>query len=225
MRTAAVIPGYNVEETVGKVVMETRKYVDEVFYVDDGSSDKSLENARKAGAKTVKLYFNHGKGFALRTGIYLALENKADVVVTLDSDGQHYPRYVPVFIETIKEGLDVAIGSRYEGRFYTFPRNVLGNYGLNFITNFFSYGPQGLLRHEWLGDTQSGYRAFSSEALKKMSLSARRYEIEGEMTYEIAINNLKVKEIPIVTKARIKGITIRDGLNNAKFLLKKRFKL
>lgn len=225
MHTIAVIPGYNVEKTVGPVVKETRKYVDEVFYVDDGSGDRSVEMAEKSGAKVIKLYANHGKGFALRTGIYLALENGTDVVVTLDSDGQHYPNDIPKFLEKIKEGYDVVIGSRYEGKFYTFPRNVLGNFGLNFLTNFFSYGPQNLPRHKWLGDTQSGFRAFKAEALKKMNLSAKRYEIEGEMVFEIAINNLRVKEIPIVTKPKIRGVGIRDGIDNAKFLFKKRFKL
>jgi glycosyltransferase involved in cell wall biosynthesis len=225
MHITAVIPGYNVEDSVGNVVKETKKYVNEVLYVDDGSGDNSIEAAEKSGAKVVKLYLNQGKGFALRTGIYLALENGTDVVITLDSDGQHYPKDIPRFVGKIKEGYDVVIGSRYKGRFYTFPRNVIGNFGLNFLTNFFSYGPLNLLRHKWLGDTQSGYRAFKSEALGKMNLEAKRYEIEGEMIFEIAINNLKVKEIPIATKARIKGVTIWDGIDNAKFLLKKRFKL
>ena len=224
MHTIAIIPGYNVEKTVENVVKETKKYVDEIFYVDDGSSDKSAKIAEKSGAKVFNLYFNRGKGFALRTGIYSALENKADVIITLDSDGQHYPKDIPRFLEKIKE-YDIVIGSRYAGRFYTFPRNVIGNFGLNFMTNLFSYGPQGLFRHKWLGDTQSGYRAFRADALRKIKLKAKRYEIEGEMILEIAINNLKVKEIPIVTKAKIKGVTIWDGINNAKFLFKKRFKL
>lgn len=224
MHAIAVIPGYNVEDTVGNVVRDTKKYVDMVIYVDDGSTDKSAEMAEKAGAEVVKLYFNHGKGFALRTGIYIALERGTDIVVTLDSDGQHYPRDIPRFLDKIRE-VDVVNGSRYGGRFYTFPRNIIGNFGLNFITNFFSYGPLNLLRQRWLGDTQSGYRAFKSEALRKMNLRAKRYEIEGEMIFEIAINNLKVKEIPIVTKAKIKGVTIRDGINNARFLFKKRFRL
>jgi len=220
----AVIPGYNVEKTVGKVVKETKKYVDEVIYVDDGSFDKSSKIAKKMGALIVKYKPNMGKGYALRTGFKYAIELGADVIITLDSDGQHYPKYIPQFLKTLKK-YDVVIGSRYAGRFYTFPRNVIGNFGLNFITNFLSYGPQNLFRHKWLGDTQSGYRAFKIEALKKMNLKSKRYEIEGEITFEIAKNKLKVKEISIITKARIKGVTIMDGINNAKFLFKKRFKL
>lgn len=225
MHVTAVIPGYNVENSVGNVVKRSSKYVDKILYVDDGSQDRSANIAREAGAEVIKLYFNQGKGFALRTGIYMALEKGTDIVVVLDSDGQHNPEDIPRFIKFLEEGYDVVIGTRYGGRFYTFPRNVIGNFGLNFITNFFSYGPLGLLRHKWLGDTQSGYRAFKSEALDKMKLEAKRYEIEGEMVFEIAINNLKVKEIPIVTKAKIKGVTVKDGIKNARFLFKKRFKL
>ena len=225
MLTIAVIPGYNVEKTVRKVVEGARKYVDKVIYVDDGSEDRSAEEARRGGAEVLKLSANHGKGFALRTGIYTAIEKGADAIITLDSDGQHYPKDIPRLLEKIKESYDVVIGSRYAGRFYTFPRNVIGNFGLNFITNLFSYGLLNLFRHKWLGDTQSGYRAFKAGTIKKMNLESKRYEIEGEMVFEIAKNNLKVKEIPIVTKAKIKGVTIWDGINNAKFLFKKKFKL
>jgi len=225
MLTIAVIPGYNVEKTVRKVVEGARKYVDKVIYVDDGSEDRSAEEARKGGAEIIKLPANHGKGFALRTGIYTAIEKGADVIITLDSDGQHYAKDIPRFLEKIKESYDVVIGSRYAGRFYTFPRNVIGNFGLNFITYLFSYGLLNLFRHKWLGDTQSGYRAFKAGAIKRMDLESKRYEIEGEMVFEMAKNNLKVKEIPIVTKAKIKGVTIMDGIHNAKFLFKKRFRL
>ncbi|MCD6478158.1 MAG: glycosyltransferase family 2 protein [Candidatus Aenigmarchaeota archaeon] len=221
----AVIPGYNVEKTVGNVVRETKKYVDEVIYVDDGSFDNSAKVAKKEGVLVIKYKPNMGKGFALRTGFKTAIRLGADVIITLDSDGQHYPKYIPKFLKILDMGYDVVVGSRYAGRFYTFPRNVIGNFGLNFITNFLSYGPQNLFRHKWLGDTQSGYRAFRVEALKKMNLTSNRYEIEGELTFEIAKNNLKVKEIPIITKAKIKGVTIMDGINNAKFLFKKRFRL
>jgi len=221
----AVIPGYNVEKSVGKVVKETKKYVDEVLFVDDGSSDRSAKIAKKTGALIIKYKPNMGKGHALRIGFKYAIKLGADVVITLDSDGQHYPKYIPEFLKTLKRGYDVVIGSRYAGRFYTFPRNVIGNFGLNFITNLFSFGPDGLLKHQWLGDTQSGYRAFRVDALKKMNLISNRYEIEGEVVFEIAKNNLKVKEIPIVTKAKIKGVTIMDGLNNAKLLFKKKLKL
>ena len=220
----AVIPGYNEEKTIGDIIRRAKNYVDVVVYVDDGSEDRSAEVARRNGAKVIRFKRNMGKGWALRTGFSFVLRNGADVVVVLDSDGQHNPDEIPRFIKALK-GYDMVIGSRYAGRFYTFPRNVIGNFGLNFITNFFSYGPQGLLRHQWLGDTQSGFRAFRADALRKMNLTGKRYEIEGEMIYEAAVNNLKVKEISLRVPIRVKGVTIKDGVRNAIFMFKKRFRL
>lgn len=220
----AVMPGYNVEDSLEFVLKETKKYVNKIIFVDDGSKDDSYNIAKKYADKVIKLKFNMGKGIALRTGIGVALEGKYSRIITLDSDGQHDPAYIPNFLEAL-EDVDMVIGSRYAGRFYTIPRNVLGNYGLNFITNLLSYGPQGLLRHKWLGDTQSGFRAFKAETLKKMSLTAKSYAIESEMIYEAAKNNLKIKEIPIRVPTRVKGVTIKDGINNALLVFKKRFKL
>lgn len=226
MKVFAVIPGLNVEKTVGAVVREARRYVDGVVFVDDGSKDRSGAIAKSAGALVITLDRNYGKGFALRTGFATAVREDADVVVALDSDGQHYPRYIRNALDALeKEGADVVVGSRYAGHFYTVPRNVIGNYGLNFITNFFAYGPRGLMRHMWKGDTQSGFRAFRRGALERMNLTANRYAIEGEMVYEAARNHLKVVEIPIKTKSGIRGVRMQDGVKNALFLFKKFLRL
>ncbi|MFP4046086.1 MAG: glycosyltransferase family 2 protein [Candidatus Aenigmatarchaeota archaeon] len=224
MSVAAVIPGYNEEDAIGEVIEDTKEYVDEVIYVDDGSTDRTMEIARDRDAHVVSYGENVGKGFALRMGFKVALKRNHDSIVVLDSDGQHDPRYIPHLLEALDDS-DIVIGSRYAGRFYTIPRNVLGNFGLNFITNLLSYGPQGLLRHQWLGDTQSGLRAFTRKALETMNLEAREYAIESEVIYEAAVNNLKVKEIPIKVAVRVRGITIRDGLKNGLWIFKKRFKL
>ncbi|MFB6216450.1 MAG: glycosyltransferase family 2 protein [Candidatus Aenigmatarchaeota archaeon] len=224
MSVAAVIPGYNEEGTIGMVVEETKKYVDRVFYVDDGSIDDSKKIAEENGASVISYGRNVGKGYAVRVGFRAALKEGYDRIVVLDSDGQHDPAYIPNFLDKLDE-FDMVIGSRYAGRFYTIPRNVLGNFGLSFITNFLSYGPHGLLKHKWVADTESGYRAFTREALKKMDLEAREYAIEAETIYEAAVNNLKVKEIPIRIPIRVRGVTIRDGINNALHVFKKRFKL
>jgi glycosyltransferase involved in cell wall biosynthesis len=220
----AVIPGHNVEETVSKVIKKAKKHVNKVIYVDDGSWDRSADLAKRAGAEVISLLINRGKGVALRTGMQIALQKGADVVITLDSDGQHDPNYIPKFLQALQDA-DLVIGSRYAGRFYTIPRNVLGNYGLNFITNMLSYGPQGLLRHQWLGDTQSGFRAIRASALKKLNLRAKKYEIEGEMILEAAKNHLKIKEIPITGTVRTGGVTVCDGIRNAIFIFKRRFVL
>lgn len=224
MRIYAIIPGLNVAGTVGPVVRETRRHVNRVIFVDDGSTDKSGAVAKKAGAHAIVLDRNYGKGFALRAGMKQALREGADVIITLDSDGQHYPKYIPAFLRALRDA-DVVIGSRYAGRFYTLTRNVIGNYGLSFITNILASGPQGFLRHRWIADTESGFRAFRAGALRRMDLRGMRYEIEAECVYEAMRKGLKVVEVPIVTRARIKGVRIRDGVSNGLYLFKKAFRL
>ncbi|MFP4634102.1 MAG: glycosyltransferase family 2 protein [Candidatus Aenigmatarchaeota archaeon] len=224
MSTAAVIPGYNEEETIGFVIRQTEKYVDEVIYVDDGSTDDTVEIAKKLGTTVITYGQNMGKGYALRVGFNAALEKDHDVIVTLDSDGQHDPAHIPNFLEKIKDA-DIVIGSRYSGHHYTIPRNVLGNFGLNFITNILSYGPQGFFRGQWLKDTQTGYRAFTHEALQKMNLKATEYAIESEMVYEAARNDLTVKEIPVRVAIRVRGVGIMDGIHNGLHVFKRRFGL
>ncbi len=221
----AVIPGRNVERFVYDVIKRTLGYADKVIFVDDGSDDKSSEEAKRAGAEIIKFEKNLGKGTALRAGFTKAMKMNADLIAMLDSDGQHKPEELPLLLEEIENGADMVIGSRYAGRFYTIPRNVLGNYGLNFATNLLSYGPLNLLRHKWLGDTQSGFRIIRESALKKMKLEARKYEIEGELCYEAAINRFNVKEVPITISHWVRGVRMRDGLKNGLFIFKKRFGL
>ena len=96
---------------------------------------------------------------------------------------------------------------------------------VNFITNLFSYGPQGLLGHKWLGDTQSGFRAFRGPSLERLNLEGRRYEIEGELCFEAAAKRLKVKEVPITISHWVRGVNTKDGLRNGLFVIKKCFKL
>ena len=224
MSRAAVIPGYNEEGTIDFVLNQTKRYVDEIFYIDDGSTDNTVEIAKEHGVNVITYGQNIGKGYALQVGFNKALETEHDYIVTLDSDGQHDPAYIPNFLEAIKKA-DIVLGSRYAGRPYTVPRNVLGNFGLNFVTNLLSYGPQGFFRGQWLKDTQTGYRAFTHEALEKMNLKANEYAIESEMIYEAAVNGLKIVEIPVRVAIRVRGVGIKDGIRNGLHVFKKRFGL
>lgn len=224
MKTVAVIPGYNEADTVEAVIEDVNRYVDQIIYVDDGSTDNTACKARDSGAKVVRVKKNMGKGFALRLGFKKALELDYDKIITIDSDGQHRAKNIPRMLELL-DGCDMVIGNRYGRRNYTVPRNVMGNFGLNFLTNLLSYGPQGLLRNDWVEDTQSGLRAINAESLEKMHLISNEYEIESEMIYEAAKHDLKIEEIPVFVPIRVEGTQIMDGVNNFLMVLKKRFNL
>ena len=112
-KIVAVIPAYNEEKTIAKIILGARKKVDEVIVVDDGSIDSTAEIAEALGAKVVKHRENLGYGAAIRTCFETAKKLNVDAMVILDADGQHNPDEIPSLLEKIKEGDDVVIGSRF----------------------------------------------------------------------------------------------------------------
>ena len=108
----AIIPAYNEQVSIGSMVLKTKMYVDRVIVVDDGSNDKTAEIAELAGAEIIKHETNKGKGKALETGFKEA--EGAEIIVTLDGDGQHKATEIPKLIKPIINGeADVVNGSRY----------------------------------------------------------------------------------------------------------------
>ena len=110
-KVIAAIPCYRTERYVRDVVSRAKKYVDQVIVVDDGSDDGTGEMAREAGALVIRHEKNRGKGAAMKTAVQ---NSDADIVVFLDSDGQHNPDEIPELIEPIIQGrADLVIGSRH----------------------------------------------------------------------------------------------------------------
>src|SRR5438552_17737148 len=113
MRIIAVIPAYNEATHVVDVVRSNLDFVDQVVVVDDGSSDNTSTAARQAGARVYRHVVNRGLGGAIATGLRAALALDADIIVTLDSDGQHLPEdIVPVIAPILAGEADFVIGSR-----------------------------------------------------------------------------------------------------------------
>ena len=112
MRTIAIIPAFNEEKTIAEVLTNTRPFIDQIIVVNDGSHDRTAEIARAHGAVVVSHVINRGLGASIGTGFEMVKRLGADVVVTLDADGQHDPSEIPLFIQAIENGADVVIGSR-----------------------------------------------------------------------------------------------------------------
>lgn len=202
----AVIPAYNEESMIGEVVKGAKKYVNKVIVVDDGSTDKTAEIARKAGADVKKHVINCGVGAAISTGMEFALMHKADIVVTIDADGQHKPEDIPRMIEPIRKGeADVTIGARMGREKMPLAKRV-GNKALNKITKL-AYGVE-------CSDTQCGFRAFSRRAAEILKeIESDGYGFASEMVGKIKKNNLRMADVPIETLYidKKKGTTIIDG--------------
>ena len=206
-----VIPAYNEERRIKNTVLKTRKYVDKVIVIDDGSIDKTALTAKKAGAEVIRYENNRGVGYATKIGLKKAISLKPDIIILLDADGQHNPKYIPYFIEAIKNGADYVCGKRDLSQ-YPLNRKI-GNFGLTLLTNLLC--PTGIM------DTECGYRAFSLNAAKKLKLEANGYEREMDFAYNAWKNKFKVKQIKIESTFYPKS-AIKRGFKNFFYLLKRR---
>jgi len=213
MKIIAVIPAYNEEKTIGKVIKDTKKFVDEIIVVDDGSTDRTGEIARKLGAIVLRNKKNRGVGYAKRRGLKEALKRNGNIIITLDADMQHNPYDIPKFVNKILEGYDFVIGARNLKK-YPFIKKF-GNFLLNLLINF--------LCRTKLRDTESGYKAFSAKCLKKMKLKADGYAIEGEIVYEVGKNKLKYCSINVDSPRYRSGVTVIEGIKNFLYVLKRKF--
>ncbi|MDP7179646.1 MAG: glycosyltransferase family 2 protein [Candidatus Woesearchaeota archaeon] len=200
----AVIPAYNEEENIINVIKETKKYLSNIVVVDDGSKDRTYEVAKQEGIIVLKHIINLGKGAALKTGCDFTLKKEANKIIVLDSDNQHEPSEIPNFLNELKNK-EVILGYRKRNNEMPFILK-LGNFIINRITK--------LLYNVELHDTQCGYRAFTSDAYKKIRWKASDYSMESEMIANIGKNKLSYTQIPIKTiyVDRYKGTTIIDGI-------------
>ncbi|MFX1486692.1 MAG: glycosyltransferase family 2 protein [Promethearchaeota archaeon] len=192
-----VIPAYNEEAFIGPLVEETIKYVDSVIVVDDGSLDATAKNAQKAGATVIRHPRNRGKGEALKTGFIKAVSVNADVVITLDGDGQHSPNEILKFLKVLKqENVDIVVGSRFlkevtVGRKMPGHRVISNTLTTNILRVFFGIP---------LTDSQSGFRAFRVKTLKKLGYTDSKFAAETEILIDAHKKGFKIREVDIKTK-------------------------
>ena len=110
----AVLSAYNEEGSIGSIILLTRLYADRVIVVDDASSDRTADIAKKAGAEVIIHEINRGKAESLETGFKAAAHLGADIIVTMDSKGHHNPADIPRLVDPIITGsADMVNGSRY----------------------------------------------------------------------------------------------------------------
>lgn len=187
------IPAYNEAKSIGIIVEQALKHANEVIVCDDASSDNTIMLAKEAGAIVVNHPKNHGYGKTIRTLFQTALERKADIVVTMDSDGQHDPEQIPDIIEPIiRNGFDIVIGSRFIGRKERTKVPLYRSIGIKTITKFTSKAS-----YKNLTDAQSGFRGYTRQAIERMNLVEDGMRISIEILLRAGSKNLTIKEVPI----------------------------
>ncbi len=185
----ALVPAYNAAETVGTVVRGLLRHVPEAFVVDDGSTDRTAEEAERAGARVLRLPGNSGKGSALRAGLARVLESDVTHVAFVDADAQHDPEDLPSLLSAAREGDTFVIGSRMASPdaipAYRLRTNEIGGRILSRMTG-----------HE-IEDGQSGYRVVAAEVLRRLRLSARGYLIDTELLLKAAPHVPRFCHVPV----------------------------
>jgi glycosyltransferase involved in cell wall biosynthesis len=200
MKLVVMIPAYNEEETIADVIAEIPKglcEVDEIetLVVDDGSTDRTAETARKAGANVVSNEENIGLARTFKKGLEEALARKADIIVNIDADGQYVGGEIPDLIKPILEGrADVVLGSRFKGSIEYMPlHKKIGNSIATKITQFASGVP--------ISDAQTGFRAFSRDAALRLNVMSD-YTYVQETIIQAAIKGLGIVEVPCSFRKR-----------------------
>jgi glycosyltransferase involved in cell wall biosynthesis len=189
MNVLALIPAWNEERTIADVVRSALPYA-RVVVIDDGSTDRTSELARAAGATVIRHRINRGLGAALGTGFAVARRLHADITFTFDGDGQHVANDIPKMLAPVVAGTaDVVIGSRFSGIGHMPGKRRLANRIGNLVT-FVLFGVH-------VTDSQSGFRAFSRTALKKIEIATDGMEVSSEIIAEIHDKKLRVQEVPI----------------------------
>jgi glycosyltransferase involved in cell wall biosynthesis len=189
-RTAAVIPAFDEEASIAQVVAGVRGAVDHVIVVDDGSSDRTAERARAAGAEVIVHDANRGKGHAVRSGLARVLDGQFTHVLLLDGDMQHLPEEAASLVEqAVRSGADVVLGQRRFDRGRMPPSRYHANRIGSRVLSWFVGVP--------VEDTQCGFRVFRVDALRPLHLHATKYEIETEMLVKVRRRGGRVETVPV----------------------------
>ena len=199
MKITVGIPAYNEEKNIAKIIVKLKKTVDQIIVCDDGSTDSTSAIAESLGATVVKHAKNSGYGMAIRSIFLKGKEMNADILVTLDADGQHKIEDVNKIIKPVVDGeADISIGSR----FLKEDNNTPGyrKLGVKIITKVTNSSLS-----EKITDAQSGFRAYNNKVLQSLTPSDSGMGISTEILIKSSNLGLKIAEVP--TEIRYTGDT------------------
>jgi len=189
-KICVLIPTYNNEKTLKRVIDGVLDYTENIIVINDGSTDSTLQILEKYSITVINLSENKGKGNALKLGFRKAKESGYNYAITIDSDGQHYPDDIPVFVENLlNENEDVLlIGNRNMSQDGIPKKSSFGNR----FSNFWFWFETGIK----LEDTQSGYRLYPLHKIPKKYFTPK-FEFEIEIIVRTAWRQVPVKNVPI----------------------------
>jgi hypothetical protein len=217
LRRVAIVPAFNEEQSVARVIDELRVFDPdlEIVVVDDGSTDRTAEAARNRGAHVVRLPFNLGIGGAVQTGFRYAWEHGFDVAVRVDGDGQHDARELGAVLEPVLAGAcDIAVGSRFiavAGYRTSRPRRI----GIRLLAWCVS-----TLTRQRITDPTSGFQAANRLGIRLFAADYPHDYPEAEATVMVFKHRLRLKEVPVAMRAREGGRSSITTVRSVYYMVK-----
>ncbi|KKQ97151.1 hypothetical protein A3E15_03290 [Candidatus Woesebacteria bacterium RIFCSPHIGHO2_12_FULL_42_9] len=202
MKIFIVIPAFNEEKRIGKVLSDVKDQKFPFIVIDDGSKDKTSQIAKRYTPYVLRHSINLGKGAALKTGCLAAFKLGAEAVILMDSDGQHKASDLPKFVKALKI-CDVVFGVRNFGKIPLV--RLLGNKLITTIVSIL-YGINAQ-------DILCGFKAFTRRSFEKIRWYSSGYSVETEIVALTGKHHLKNCEVPVATLYydKFKGLSIEQG--------------
>lgn len=197
MKLLVLLPAYNEEKTIYQVIKNIPSRIEgietiEVLVIDDGSKDRTKENAARAGAQVISLPENRGLSFVFQKGVEEALKRKAEVMVNIDADGQFKSGDIACLAKPIVRGeADLVTASRFKDKKLILKMPWLKKWGNRTVSRLISLSVK-----KKFYDVSCGFRAYSREALLNLNLFGR-YTYTHETILNLAFKGLVIKEIPL----------------------------
>jgi glycosyltransferase involved in cell wall biosynthesis len=217
LKRLAIVPAYNEEASVGRVIDEIRALSPpfDVVVVDDGSVDRTAAVAADRGVHVVRLPFNLGIGGAMQTGYRFALEQGYDLAVQIDGDGQHDPRELPKILQPVLEGsADLVVGSRFSGD-GAFQSSPVRRIGIRLFAGVVS-----AVVGQRVTDTTSGFRAVNRSAIALFAADYPHDYPEVEATVMCVKHKLRLTEVPVRMRERSAGSSSITAFRSVYYMAK-----
>jgi glycosyltransferase involved in cell wall biosynthesis len=218
VRLVALVPAFNEEANVGRVVDEIRTVAPtfDIVVVDDGSFDRTAEVAREHGATVVRLPFNLGIGGAVQTGFRYAFEQGYDLAVRLDGDGQHDPSQLDRIVRPVVTGeADIAVGSRFAEAGDGYRSSRSRRVGIRLLALVVSR-----IVGRRVTDTTSGFQALNRRAIELFAHDYPHDYPEVEATIMVSRHRLRSVEIPVTMRERGGGRSSITALRSVYYMVK-----